>query len=459
MVVRSLVDVLENVDYRLRGEEESAYYRDYTWTNSRAAAAKALQAKRNERDLLLYRGEPSWRYRKNLKTVDEAIVKLEEALAEIDTLAPVVEGKPVFTLSDRNRSGTFPPPPKEGEEYRFCIDQKADAFLVGSLSEYHGRIYLDIKVYTLHTRSYSYEDNVLFSPEDITGGAMDEITSRLAAAVSGTLPSGILVHATPPDAMVLIDGSFAGRGTTEIHTHSPGQAEIAVRADNYFPVSVPLELNAGELAELYIDLTPLGLAAFEATVPGSPASRVYLGCLYVGETPLTLQLPRTQFAYISVETPEGRIGSMIYRDNNIVRGSANFVRFDDTPDGGGTAAFSTKVPVSPEEKRVDAARQSFYRTYGAFWIILPTALITGGIARSYIDAHNNHVASPDYDPNSSKAKKIYDRAMIGSTVYYTAQGVWVAALGVTIFQIVRYLYVSGADSTPLAPGAGARTQP
>ena len=424
-VMKSLAGTLQNMSFRFRGEEEAAYYRDYAWAKTRSDAANALQAKRNERDQLIYRGDPKWRYRKNLKIVDTAIAELEEKLAEIEAVPPFVEKKPVLNLSGQNTGGIYPQPPDTGSEYNFCTSQKADGFLTGSLSEYHGRIFLSVKIYTLYTRSYSYEDSVLFSSEDLSG-AMDEISGRIAAAVSETLPSAILVHVTPPEAITLIGDSFAGRGDMDMRLHSPGETGITVRSDNYLPVSFPLELNEGELAELFIDLTPLANSAFEASVPGKDGSKVFLGSLYLGETPLSFQLPRSQYSYISVETPDGETGSIVYRDNDLVRGSAHFVRVDDST---GKAAFSTKTPISPEEKRVDRARRGFYITYGTFWIVLPVSLMVSGIA-------NSHIA-------------IQDNLAVWNNVKLGANIAWGTALGVTLFQIIRYLYISGGDSTPV----------
>jgi hypothetical protein len=326
---------------------------------------------------------------------------------------------------DGNTSGTFPKPPEEGGEYRFCTGQKADAFLLCSLSEYHDRLYLNVKMYTLYTRSYSFEDNVLFSNEDIND-VMDEISSRLAVVVSESLPSGILVHASPQDAIVLIDGSYAGRGDMETHTRPPGNVEVTIQADNYRTASVPLELNAAELAELFIELTPFGMSAFEVTVPDNPGSRVFLGSLYVGETPFTIELPRNEFAYISVETAEGEIGTAIYRDGGFVKGRAQFFQ----ENGGGRAAFSTIRPVSPEEKRVENARQRFYRSYGAFWIILPASLITAGIAGNYIGINDN-----------------------AELIQTGANAAWGASLGYTLFELFRYIYASGGDSMPIVKKA------
>jgi hypothetical protein len=419
---RSLASAIQNLSFRFRGVKESSYYSYNSWAKSRTAAAEAIVKKQNERDLLFFKGDPEWKYRKDLKTVEAAILGLREELAKVEAMVPEIEEKPVFKLSDKNKSGVFPVPPEPGREKLFCAEQKADAFLTGTLSEYYGRIYLVIKMYTRYSNSYSYEDFALFSSDDFNT-ALNEIGSRLAAAVSESYPSAVIVHVTPPEAMVLIDGVYAGQEEIEMQSRSPGQAEISVLADNYAPVSVPLELNAGELAELFVNLTPLGMSAFEAETPDNPGSKVYLGSLFVGETPLSLELPTNEFSYISVETAEGEVGSVIFKDNNVVKGRARFERKDDER---GKADFYTTFPVTEEEKKVENARRSFYNFYGAFWIILPAALIASGIADTY----------PSTSANVSNIQR-------GATV------AWVSSLGLTFYRIFRYLYASGGDSTPI----------
>lgn len=448
-VARNLAASLQKLDFRIRGDEEYAYYRDYAWAGNRSKAAKALETKRADRDLLIYKGDRSWKYKKDLKAADKAILLLEEDMASADATVPVVEKQPALKLTSGNVSGTFPNPPKEGDEYRFCADQqKADAFLAGSLFEYHERIYLSIKMYTLFTGSYSFEDFVLFSSVDFEI-AVEEIYARLAAVVSGTVPSGILVHAAPLDAMILIDDSYAGSGETEVLTRSPGHAEIALRADNHIGISMPLELNAGELTELFFTLTPLGRSAFGVDVPGSPGSRVFLGGLYVGETPLAMDMPTADFAYISVETQEGEVGSAVYKDNALVRGSAQFVRMDGA---GGNAIFSTSVPVSPDDKRVNRSRRGFYGAYGAFWVILPAALIIGGIAGSYVSAYNYGSSTNAYSDYSAR-EDAYNRAITGRNVSVGSTVFWASSLGVTFFMIGRYLYISNkAEAMPIVKG-------
>jgi hypothetical protein len=85
--------------------------------------------------------------------------------------------------------------------------------------------------------------------------------------------------------------------------------------------------------------------------------------------------------------------------------------------------------VSDEEKRVGNVRKKFYSSYGAFWFILPAALIAGGIAGTHEAINHN--------------------AGTWSTVRMGSNIAWGTALGVTFYHIFRYLYSSRGDSTPI----------
>jgi hypothetical protein len=145
----------------------------------------------------------------------------------------------------------------------------------------------------------------------------------------------------------------------------------------------------------------------------------------VGETPLTIELPKTESTYISVETPEGQVGSVMLRNSNLVSGSAQFSSLNDRA----KADFLTAFPVSENEKRVENARKKFYTSYGAFWFILPASLIAGGIAETHMAINQN--------------TGTWSMLRTGANI------AWGTALGVTLFQIFRYMYVSREDSTPI----------
>jgi hypothetical protein len=424
VLTRSLLDSLKRVDGRLRRPSEYAYYEEYAWAQSRGEAAKRLAAKRNERDQLAYRGDPGWKYRSGLKTIDADIKKLEEEFARARETVPLIASGPVFKFADSNNGGAFPAPPRTGEEYRFCTGQRADAFLAGAVSEFHGRIYISIKMYTVHTRSFEYEDSVIFSSED-TIAAVDELAGRLVAAASGAEPAFIAVAAKPPEASVVIKGAFAGRGTVPPREHPPGEVKVEIFAEDHETVSLPVALTEGELAELFINLEPISRQALTIEVPGKSGSSVYRGALYLGAAPLTFTVPARGYEYLRVETPEGETGIVVVEGTGA--GTDNPPVFE----------VKTRMPPGPDEKPVDKARRGFYGAYGRFWFALPVAFILGGIYTAHLDAYRRN-STPE----------MYDQSI---RYYYLSTGAAVvagAALTEAFYRIYRYVRTSGENTTP-----------
>jgi hypothetical protein len=413
-MAKALVDALDPVNRRVRVSREYAYYADYARAKALAEAGQALAAKREERDLLLYRGDPSWKYRRELKAADEAIAGLETAYRGADKISPV-EGEPEFRLTEGNTGNSFPAPPEPGNEYRFCRDQKADAFLTGSVSEYYGRILISIKLYTLFTRSFQYEDSIVFSLEDMNG-AVDELAGRLAAAVSGSAPAAIAVKAAPAHAAVIIDDSFAGRGSTTIIERPPGPVELRVFAGDYRTLVREVELNPGELAELYIDLTPIAQAALTVTAPGVSSASVYRGALYAGEAPLTLDIDQDRYEYISVESSGGS-AAMVFRGAD------------------GSAVFEVR---EPGPRQVERMRRRFYGAWGRFWVALPAAFLINGIAATYTNAYNQRG-----DPG------IYDEANNFRYISIAAWTVFGCTVAESIYRAFRYLHSSSEGVTKM----------
>ncbi|MCL2069817.1 MAG: hypothetical protein FWH19_02385 [Treponema sp.] len=443
-VARTLADSLSRLNVRFRGEEEETYYRDYALAGQRSAAARDLVNRRTERDLLIFRGDPEWRYQRALRNVDQAIRDLEEKLQEIDALDPLVDPRPLFVLSDDNLNNIFPLPPEPGHEFRFLREHEADGFLVGSLSEYHDRIFLTLRLYTLYSRSFVFEHSVLFSTDDFNE-VMYGAAGRLALAVSESQSASIVVRASVEDALLLINDRFANVG--EVHALSPGTTEITVQAEHHRPATFTIDLDAAELTDVFIDLTPFAMASFGIYVPSSPGSRVFLGSMYIGEEPLILELPRNEFVYMSVETPEGEIGTAVYRDNALLRGNARFIRDPEEIDRR-AIFFVTSPPISPEEERVATARNSLYRNYGVFWIILPVSLLAVGIAGTYVDA-DNFVTRNNYGLDPARRQSLSNSASLGRLVTYGSYGAIGVSLGMTFWQVFRYINASKDDPTPI----------
>jgi hypothetical protein len=428
VLTKRLLDKLNTVSYRLRISPEYAYYESYAWQQAVSTAAKAVSNKQNERSQLLFRGEADWKYRGNIKKIDADLLKLEEALAEVEAKKPLIEKEPSFGVTEGNLNGTFPPRPKRGTERRFCQAQKADAFLNGEIWEYHGRYYIHIALFTLSTNSWIYEDDIIFSLED-SEGAVEEIAARLTAVLSGNKPAVVAIKAEPGDSQILINQNYAGRGTVEAREHPPGKVVIAVAAEGFTPDRVEADLAPGELAEFTVTLSPLYYADVNIDAQGYAGARVYSGALYVGQAPLTLRLPLNQLEYINIEG---------HRET----ATAVFTTPELPTD---SYSFSLKMKIPPAgEKRVNKARKWYYWAWGGAWVAGIAAWVTNGV-------YNGQIAGWEKTGDQNLADS-------ASRMFYVRTGA-IITLGVvlsySVFQLTRYLYTSTEKVTPILKGRKA----
>ncbi|MCL2128700.1 MAG: PEGA domain-containing protein [Treponema sp.] len=423
VITRNLVDTLRSVSYRLRVSPEYAYYEGYAWQQSVNAAAKAISSKQDERTAMLYRGDPDWRYRRNLKKVDGEIEKLMEDYAIKEAEKPLINNEPRFGLSQSNINGTYPAPPAPGGERRFCQNQKADAFLAGSIREFHGRYYVRLQLFTLYTNSYVYDDDVIFSLED-AAGAVIEISARLTAVISGNKAAAIAVKADPPESQILINQNYAGRGNVEPREHPPGVITVAVAAEGYEPALVETELSAGELAEIEVSLSPLSYSDVNIEVPGAVDAAVYHGALYVGQAPLTLRLPLGQLGYVAAEAGDEEAKAVFTSP--------------DMPGEAEVISLRTKIPLPSGERRVNKARGRYYWAWGGTWVTGIAAWITYGIYTSQNEALRE-----------STSEEFLAKAKTMNIISMGAIALVSTAVVYEVYQIWRYLRTATENVTPI----------
>jgi hypothetical protein len=425
VITKKIVERLNVISYRARVSHEYAYYEGYVWSRARSTAAKALSAKLDERSQLLYRGDPGWKYRQNLSKADAEIEKLRLALDEVEKEAPLINEEPVFRLTDGNKEFTFPAAPKAGGEHRFCTDQKADAFLSGKIFDFHGRYNVSIKLYTVFSQSYAFEDSIIFSPDDLES-ALDEITRRLLIELSGNKPAKLAIKSQPPDTLVLINRSFAGKGAALDLEYPPGKITITASAADHESMTVETELRPGELAEIDISLHPSEYKEVKIFGP-TPEGSVYHGALYVGEAPLTLRLPANTLQYVELEISNRRKGTAVFLtpDNNDYLFSA-----------------SMRTAVPPKKGRVSTARSLYYWGWGLTWIT--------GIA-AWLSFYSYTTADTAIRQNYADTGDV-NQSFLDSNVrlYYISMGTAIAAgslFVIDMFQVGRYLYV-GTKGSP-----------
>ena len=428
VILRKLVENINAINYRTRISSEYVYYEEAAWANRRSTAARALAAKQNERSLLIYRGEPDWRYRANLSRLEADIIKLYAELEEIENNAPLVNKEPVFYLTSGNLSFQFPEAPVPGNEYRFCTSQRADAALIGTISDYHGRFIVTLRLYTIYTRSFVWEERIIFSHEDMES-ALEEFSRKLIIVLSGNNPGAVAVTAEPEETLVLINRAFVGRGTTDILEFPPGRITVTASAPDFESITFETDIISGELSQIKINLNPVEYVDVE--IAGNHRGRsgnVYHGAMYVGEAPLTLRLPLNYLELLEMETESGDTGRIVFY----------------TPD---TDEISSSVNIrtirQSRQGSVDRARNLYYWAWGGTWI--------SGIAAWVSFNTYNNMANAFLQGGSTNAT-LYNDA---NRMYNIYMGTFIALGAFVVLDLIlmtRYIYIANRDSTSVRTG-------
>ena len=426
IITRKLVDRLKDVSYRTRISPEYAYYEEQAWFNDRTAAARALTAKLEERSSLIYRGDPIWRYRQNLARIDAEIEKLRASLEETENNAPVINRDPVFRLTNANLDFSFPAAPGAGLESRFCRDQRIDAFLVSSVTEFYGRYLLSVKLYTAYTGTYTWEDSIIFSPEN-TDSALDDIARRLISVLSGNQPASVTINAQPQEALVLINRSFIGRGDIGTLQYPPGTIIIDVSAPHHESITLKTDLSGGELVDININLNPIEYVNVD--ISAETQGSIYRGSLYIGEAPLTLRLPLNSLEYIEFETEDLNKTSIVFQT-------------PDTPGFMQALSFNAAIPL--QSGLIDMERQHFYWAWGGTWI----AGITAWLAYySFVSA--DFTVRHNYNTTGMLNEAFFNSYQNKYNFYIGTIIVAGAAAGYGIYRLVRYISAANNEAIPI----------
>ncbi|MDR2150393.1 MAG: hypothetical protein LBO67_06185 [Spirochaetaceae bacterium] len=421
ILVQNIVKSITVVTERRRTQEEYAYYEQVARAALRSSTAQELSKKRNERDQLIFRGYPSWKYRKNLRTFDKDIAALEQKLSNADTETVIIEAQPVFKLSEDNAKGVFPPRPRAGDEARFCASKKSDALLAGSVSSFHGRLYCTIALWTLYNNAYHYETALLFSLEE-TAEAVDDLASDLIAALSGIPPAHLAVNVEPDTALITVDGIVAGQGSLDERPYRAGAVALDLSAQDYEAQHLTVTTNPDELLNLSVALKPITYGLFK--IEPSTTAAVYLGSRYLGQSPLEAALPVDEYGYFRLESDKGEV--------------AQGIAVASSDPANVAMAWDFKVPLESPETLIEKNRKSFYNAFGRFWIALPIAFIMQGIATEQSKASAR-----------THSSDLYKQA---TTTYYISLGTWVV-FGITaadmLYRSYRYLSTAHDQSVSL----------
>jgi len=421
VVSRRLTEKLSAINFRSRISMEYAFYENQALERQRSDAARALSAKIEERAQLLFLGESNWRYRQNIARIDAEIERLRANYEEAERNIPVINREPEFNLTPSNLDFIFPNAPAAGNEARFCASNGADAFLAGTITDFHGRYYLSLRLYTVYTRSFAWQDNIIFSLDDMEG-ALDEIIRKLVIVLSGNRPAAVAVNTEPQDALILINRSFAGRGETGVLEYPPGRITITASAPDHDDVIIETELNAGELAVINLKLDQIEYE--NVSIFGEPGSRIYHGALYVGDSPAILRLPVNSFEYIEIYTQDSLRGAAIFQ----VPEKSDF-----------SHVLPVRAAIPLEGGRVDRERRGFYWAWGGIWI----SGIAAWIAYYSYTSAGVVIQAGSYSNNFYNEYRNMENFLTGSLITVGVLSVY------GIYRLIRYLYTANSGAVPV----------
>ncbi len=376
-----------------------------------AASLKVLETARGTRDALLFKGYPQWKYEKEAAKTDLALTQAETGLREASDFDPAVTPDRPIKASADNKAGLFLPVPKVGTERALCETKKLDALLLGKVEDFFGRTYVSVRLYSALLDADLWSWETLFGPED-RETVLEELKSRARAAASGLNSAAISIRTNTPEADIFIDGILVGQGSVGPFEHAPGPLRLGLRAEGQANLETTIELNADEHARLdlrlaTVPMTGILITAIDAEgVPTIPDARLRLDSLFVGTTPMSVELPSGKWYYVEAEVPDAGMlpvglaevpdtGEML---DGASIGKAALVEQVAPPaeprsvvasvffaDSSGILRLQPGELPDRDTKPVEDARRAFYNAFGRFFLVLPFAFFVSGTTTVYMD--------------------------------------------------------------------------
>jgi len=475
-------------------EIEGEAYRKKLRNARIAAALKALETARNTRDALLFKGFPEWQYDKEATKADLALAQAETGLQEASEFNPEYTlDRPIKAFSD-NKSGLFLPAPKAGTEQALCETKKLDALLLGKVEDYFGRTFVSVRLYSALLDADIWSWETLFGPED-RQTVLDEIKARARAAASGLNSAAFSIRTDTPEADIFIDGILVGQGSAGPLEHDPGPLRLGLRAEGHANLEASIELNADEHARIDLRLAAMPMSEIFISAndamgnPTVPDAQLRLDSLFVGTTPMRVDVPLGKWYYLEAEVPYAStspdaglpdtpfvgepLGGTTPTDELIDAAASESA----TTEAAATEAATRKAPVAepvmpdaeprstissvffadstgvvllqpgdlPDRNKrpVEDARRAFYNAFGRFSLILPFAFFVSGTSTMYKDTATART-SAILDQRATESGYV-------SIALNVAAGVFFAESAYRLYSYLRQAAVGAPKRVPVNP--------
>ncbi len=424
-IPRMLRDSLVDIEEHQLSPLEYAFYQDRYFRDKLVSLRKEKAKLHDERDLLLFdisdKQEYEERYNDLSKTIQGKEEEIDLWLKEDPRGFEFPQSLPLNLVSFQEEALLFSPSPERAQ--RSMVGKDLDFVVTGSLDRIEQRFLL-----TLRLLSQAEEGGVLVEfnrvcLEEEIPEVVEEASREFRIFLLGRSWAELEVSASPPDAMILIDGKSFGVGRINPKDLEPGFMLLTVRASGYESESRQIFLPPGEKLVLEIDLVKgeQNLLYISST---PPEADVYLGATWVGRTPFVL------------EKPEGGATLALRKE-----GFVPFTLISTEIEGD-----SLEVRLAEEEAYgvdpVQEAKGRFYSSLGWFALSTVIPLISYGLAENYYFLRTAYLSDyrSTFNPDSlSKSSRYGDYSLFAQRGILVGAGLSLGLLVNSLFKLREYI--------------------
>ena len=335
------------------------------------------------------------------------ITELNKTLAALRALPPnrieVPEFLPV-RISHHNLEGASPEAFRRKEQLDMLIS--GEILRVGD--------YFGIGVY-----AFSEEGrNILWEGaggDDDFAGIAREIASSVRGLILGRPWAGLIIDASPDNAIITVDGAPIGVGWWTDFNRTPGPVTVMVSAEGHRTRIIEEVLIAGEITRLEPGLE-VGTSRKILVNSDPPGASVRLGTLWLGRTPLLIDAPdRSVPLTIEKESFRSRVLPL-------------------APDTNRFTVPLEAVLVDPLEDFTESRRRLYNAAAWFSFSVAPTMTLLG-VSENYLSMFKSAASRQD-QIDAANGYSVSNGIMWGSFA------VNAALLTVVLFRLSRYLKAS-----------------
>ena len=318
-----------------------------------------------KRDALLFDGEYS---KKDYKEKTKSIKEIQEEINWFLNYDPEKISMPeVLDIEFKKKSDDQPLLIMDSDLFikKETIDSNLDMAVYGNIEQIGDYYYITVSLFNFITG----ESYTVYKGAGGSGDIPDmvkESSENLRYYILGREWGLLEVRSGFDDAFIYLDTELVGIGNAVMPVLSPGDYTVTIRKEGYYPMTEKVTVAAGsrELLEYQIEKVE-GDYITITTIPAE--ADVYIGSIWAGTTPLTVERPRKEFllrvTYPGYNTYKGGIGPR--SDSQI---------FIDMIEG-----------VSDFEALYDQQKKKFYWSLGFFSMSLSLPLVFWGMKNNYSD--------------------------------------------------------------------------